>query len=118
MSMNQEYVSLLNVSNPSLSTVSLCPDPERSAKRAPIDAKEIGAPQGHLHCHSLGVAPKGRGNVDDARRPLRDHPRSTVNQQQKHPQRNHRPTEARTTTELWYLSPAQHNTEVNSPSST
>lgn len=95
-------------------TVSMCPDPKRSASRAPADAEEIRTPQGHLHCHSLGAAPESRGNVDNARRPLRDHPRSTISQQQQqHPQKNHRPTEASTTnrTLVSQSSPAQYRPE-------
>lgn len=101
-------------------TVSVCPDPKGSATRAPVDAKEIRAPQGHLHCHSFGVAPESRGNVNAARRPLKRPPQihrkpAAAEASTEEPQAHRGP---RTTAELWYLSPAQHNTELNSLSST
>lgn len=69
-------------------TVSVCPDPKGSATRAPVDAKEIRAPQGHLHCHSFGVAPESRGNDNAARRPLK-----------RPPQIHHKPAAAEASTE-------------------
>lgn len=66
-------------------------DRKRSSQRAPADAEEIRTSEGHLHCHSLGVAPESRGYVD-AWRPVRSRHGSFVNQQQQQqnpPQRNH-----------------------------
>lgn len=65
--------------------MSVCSAPKRPPTGAPTDAEEIGAPQGHVHCHGAGVAPESGGNVDDTRRPLREGSTSPFNQQ--HPPR-------------------------------